>query len=236
MELKQASRTTLVEQVVSQMEALIEEGQWAVGTRIPAEPDLVQQLGVSRNTVREAVRALIHAGLLAARPGDGTYVCSSSSLGPVIKRRLQRSRLEETMEVRHALEQEAARLAAERRTPEQLETLQECLRLCSEAAEAADPAAYAQADFRLHRTIVEAAHNDVLAELYGHITDTVRLAIGSALERRSPFRRHLEMHGRLVEAIAAKHPLDAADAVRAIIDLSLTAIANTELQHEEHLE
>ncbi|WP_409344386.1 FadR/GntR family transcriptional regulator [Paenibacillus sp. MBLB4367] len=233
MELKQASRTTLVEQVASQMEAHIEAGKWPVGTRIPAEPELVQQLGVSRNTVREAVRALIHAGLLAARPGDGTYVCASSSLGPVIARRLQRSRMEETLEVRQALEQEAARLAAERRSPEHLETMRECLRLCGEATEAGDLEAYVQADFRLHQTVVDAAQNSVLGDLYGHINNAVRLTIGSALDRLSPARCHVETHRRLVEAIAAKRPHDAAEAVRAIIDLSLTAVAND--NDEEHL-
>ncbi|MBW7458333.1 GntR family transcriptional regulator, partial [Paenibacillus sepulcri] len=78
--LQQPTRLTLVEQVARQIEAMIESGDWAVGTRIPAEPELMTQLQVSRNTLREAIRALIHAGLLKTRQGDGTYVSSSSAL------------------------------------------------------------------------------------------------------------------------------------------------------------
>ena len=66
---------------------MIESGKWGVGMRIPAEPELMNELNVSRNTLREAIRALIHAGLLKTKQGDGTYVCSSSALGAVLKKR-----------------------------------------------------------------------------------------------------------------------------------------------------
>lgn len=79
--LQKTNRQTLVEQVALQMESLIESGEWGVGMRIPAEPELMTELNVSRNTLREAIRALIHAGLLKTKQGDGTYVCSSSALG-----------------------------------------------------------------------------------------------------------------------------------------------------------
>lgn len=64
----------------------IENSEWQVGMRIPPEPELMEQLQVSRNTLREAIRALTYAGLLKTRQGDGTYVCSSSVLGSVIKK------------------------------------------------------------------------------------------------------------------------------------------------------
>jgi DNA-binding FadR family transcriptional regulator len=74
----------LSEQVVAQLEAQIAAGEWPVGSKIPAEPELVAALGVGRNTVREAVRALEHAGLLEPRRGDGTYVRATSDLGAAL--------------------------------------------------------------------------------------------------------------------------------------------------------
>lgn len=72
--------------VVDRMSQLIRDGQWPMGTRIPSEPELVELFGVGRNTIREAVRALEHAGLLAPRRGDGTYVCGRNPLAGAISR------------------------------------------------------------------------------------------------------------------------------------------------------
>lgn len=220
MGLKRASRTTLVEQVVAQMELLIESGKWPVGLRIPAEPDLVQQLGVSRNTVREAVKALVHAGLLIVRPGDGTYVCSSSGLGAVLLRRLRRSNIVETLEVRFALEQEAARLAAVRRTDEDIEGLRRSLNEYDAAAANRDMDAYLKADLKLHKVIIAAAHNSVLTELYEHITEGVRETIGSVLDHCVLLEPHTKIHRELVQAIINQDPDYAAEAVRAYIETS----------------
>ena len=74
MPLATTRRAGLVDQVIDQMRGAITAGEWPVGRRIPPEPELVTALGVGRNTVREAVRALSHAGLLEVRQGDGTFV------------------------------------------------------------------------------------------------------------------------------------------------------------------
>ncbi|MGW5612136.1 FadR/GntR family transcriptional regulator [Streptomyces sp. NPDC003753] len=76
MPLRSAARTNLVDVVIEQVEDLISSGEWPLDSRIPSEPALVEQQGVGRNTVREAVRALVHTGMLEARQGDGTYVRS----------------------------------------------------------------------------------------------------------------------------------------------------------------
>ncbi|NME97417.1 FadR family transcriptional regulator [Aneurinibacillus aneurinilyticus] len=221
--LRQATRLTLVDQVVAQMDELIQSGEWPVGKRIPAEPELVNQLGVSRNTVREAVRALVHTGLLETRQGDGTYVCSSSELGAALLRRLQRSTIVETLEVRYALEQEAARLAAARRTPEDIEALRECLASCSAAK---DVEAYIQADMKLHQAIVNSTHNRFLADLYEHMNEAIKVSIGSTVEYtvlselHEDMQLHDKVHSDLVTAIIDGEPEASAGAVRAHIQLS----------------
>lgn len=78
--IRKTNRTHLVEQVASQIEELIEAGYWSVGDRIPSEMELIEKFDVSRNTLREAIRALVHAGLLETKQGSGTIVRSANSL------------------------------------------------------------------------------------------------------------------------------------------------------------
>src|SRR6201997_2118682 len=115
MPLTEIPKSTLVGTVITRLEELITSGEWPVGFRVPPEPELVRALGVSRNTVREAVRALVHAGLLDPRPGDGTYVRADTGLDAALERAARRWGAIDALEVRSMLERDAARLAAQRR-------------------------------------------------------------------------------------------------------------------------
>lgn len=127
--IQKINRLSLVEQVAEQMEQLIEQGQWKVGEKLPPEMELMDKFGVSRNTLREAIRALVHAGLLETKQGSGTLVRSTSVLGAALKRHVKKSTMMETLEVRFALEKQAAKMAAERRTEGDLAKLgSECFR------------------------------------------------------------------------------------------------------------
>ncbi|MGD3703146.1 FCD domain-containing protein, partial [Xanthomonas citri pv. citri] len=121
------------------------------------------QFDVSRNTLREAIRVLVHAGLLQTKQGSGTYVRSKGASSFAFEKRLENSTLIEILEVRHALERESASLAAQRRTEKDLKLLNECLLTCKNAK---DLATFADADIELHKAIVCASHNRPLVELY----------------------------------------------------------------------
>lgn len=163
LKITKTKRVSLVEQVVIQIESLIKNGEWPVGTRIPAEIELMSQLDVSRNTLREAIRALVHAGLLQTKQGSGTYVRSNKKSGTDFEKRLEHSTLIEILEVRHALEREAASLATERRTERDIKILKECLKKCKNAKDLSE---FATADIELHKAIIRASHNGPLIELY----------------------------------------------------------------------
>lgn len=202
-----------------QIEQLIETGAWPVGMKIPAEPELMEELQVSRNTLREAMRALTHAGLLKTRQGDGTYVCASSALGPVLKKKVQQTDALQTLEVRHALEREAALLAAARRTAEDLNDIRQCLASCKQAAQQQDYTVYAQSDTAFHRSIITAAHNPLLSELYDHIIEGVSESIIDVAEVCSA-AYFLQNHEMLLDAIERHDETLAAEAVRIYIEQS----------------
>ncbi len=153
-------------QLAERMRDRIDARDWPVGMRIPSESALVAELGVSRNSVREALRSLVHAGLLEARPGDGTYVRAHSELRAVLERRARRSRPGDAAEVRSMLECQGARLASMRATAHDVATIRAAL---TERDRATDARSFAAADVAFHRAVVAASGNALLAELHENL-------------------------------------------------------------------
>ncbi|EME98188.1 FadR family transcriptional regulator [Streptomyces mobaraensis NBRC 13819 = DSM 40847] len=209
MPLTSPHKAPLVDQVITQLRTQITSGEWPVGSRIPTEPELVERLGVARNTVREAVRALAHNGLLAIRQGSGTYVVATSELAGVMSRRFARADPRHVAELRSALETKAAALAAERRTDADLRQLELLLERRATAWRSGDLERFVEADATFHTTVVAAAHNEVLAALYADLGFVVREFLRADVGTE-PRPRALTDHGRLVEAIRAGDAVAAA--------------------------
>src|SRR6187549_2722563 len=136
--LRAARRAGLIEQVIDQLREQILAGTWSIGSRIPTEAELAASTGTSRNTVREAVQSLVHAGLLERRQGSGTYVLASSELAGAVSRRVALASNRDVLEVRRALEVGAARLAAVRRTDEDIARMRELIATRNQAYAAHD--------------------------------------------------------------------------------------------------
>lgn len=202
MSLTSPRRSGLTDQVIAQLRNQITSGEWPVGSRIPTEPELVEELGVARNTVREAVRALAHNGLLDIRQGSGTYVIATSELAGVMHRRFADAAPRHVAEVRSTLESTAARLAAERRTERDLRQLDALLVRREQAWASGDAAQFVAADITFHLAVVAAAHNDVLGELYADLGDVLRQWLADDVGSELRPEHHMD-HARLVEAIRA---------------------------------
>lgn len=211
-------RAGLIEKVIDRLRDEVSAGRWPVGTRIPTEPELAELTGTGRNTVREAVQALVHAGLLERRQGSGTYVVADSELAVAVGRRIADARNRDVLEVRRTLEVGAARLAARRRTAEDAEQLQKLLEARSRAREEGDLDVLAGADLELHRAIARASQNPVLSELYDHLIDAIAENVRSNVA--VPLASGDDDHAELVAAIVAGDPeRAAAEAARFIDDL-----------------
>ncbi|MFI1256494.1 FadR/GntR family transcriptional regulator [Streptomyces netropsis] len=200
MPLNSPRRSPLVDQVIAGLRNQITSGEWPVGSRIPTEPELVEQLGVARNTVREAVRALAHNGLLDIRQGSGTYVAATSELAGVMRRRFAQADPLHVAELRSALETKAAGLAARRRTEADLRQLDTLLERREQAWDSGDAERFVEADATLHSAVVAAAHNEVLAELYADLGSVVRDFLRADVGPELRPEAHTD-HARLVAAI-----------------------------------
>lgn len=209
-------RSGLVDQAAARFRDEVVSGRWPVGERIPTETALVAQFGIGRNTVREAVQALVHAGLLSREQGRGTFVISASELTGTLTRQLAGGSRRDYLELRLALDSTAAALAAVRRTESEVEMLRE---LCDRRAaswKTDDLDARAAADLTLHRAVVEATHNPLYNTLYSSMLDVfaVHMRDDESGNEEASHARHLE----LVAAIADRDAARAAAAVAAIID------------------
>ena len=202
MALTSPRREPLADQVIAQLRAQITSGEWPVGSRIPTEVELVEQLGVARNTVREAVRALAHNGLLDIRQGSGTYVLATSELAGVMHRRFADADQEQVTELRLALEAAAARLAATRRTDPDLKLLGTALARREDAWRSGDVEDFVQTDAAFHQAVMAAAHNEVISALYADLGEVLRtelrLTVGPVLVEQ----RYVS-HDGILEAIRA---------------------------------
>ncbi|MDX1755542.1 MAG: FadR/GntR family transcriptional regulator [Marinobacter sp.] len=221
MTLARISKGSLVDTALESLRSAIEGGQWRVGDRLPVEAELSQALGVSRNTVREAVRVLVHVGMLETRQGDGTYVRATRDAGETM-RRIERARLQDQLEVRQMLESEAAGLAASRRTPEELQAMSDALDRRAQAGD--DIPARIEHDNDFHHAVVQASHNSALIELYGYFAQAITRTIErTEMDAELPEPTQAA-HELLLAAIRRQAPEQAAHQAKALLQPCLDAL------------
>jgi GntR family transcriptional repressor for pyruvate dehydrogenase complex len=223
----------VTDDAIDRIRELIASGQWGAGTRLPREADLAKQLGLSRNSLREAVRALSLARVLEVRQGDGTYVSSlepGELLEPTLSatRLLQGRTVLELFEVRRMLEPEAAAMAAQRADEEVLGALRRELDRMIAAGDNADDLVGADAAF--HDVIARAPGNGVLQALLRSLsTSTIRARLWHGIADRGALDLARDEHTRIYDAIAAGDP----DLARAA---TLLHIVTNETWLRQHLD
>ncbi|WP_053370419.1 FadR/GntR family transcriptional regulator [Cellulosimicrobium cellulans] len=209
-------RVGLIDQAAARFRDEVVSGRWPVGERIPTEVALVAEFGIGRNTVREALQSLVHAGLLRREQGRGTFVISRSELTGTLERQLAGGSRRHYLELRLALDSTAASLAAASRTDADVTLLRELRDRRGGAWSTDDLDARASADLDLHRAIVEATHNPLYVTLYSSMLDVFAVHMrDEENEDEDAAHRH---HHELVEAIAGADADRAAEAVAAIMD------------------
>ncbi|MHC6227168.1 FadR/GntR family transcriptional regulator [Pseudomonas sp. X10] len=209
-------KRSLVEQAVEQLRERIAGGAWAVGQRLPTEPELATELGISRNTVREAMRVLAFSGLVEIRQGDGSYL--RTALDPLTAvQALSQCTPEQARETRHILEAEAIGLAALRRTEEDLRGLREALRR-SAGHFHGDLDAYIECDLMFHQRLIDAAHNPALSELYRYFSGVVAAALQRNMSTVPRCQAVFDLHEQILDAVEQRDPERAKALSRTLIE------------------
>jgi GntR family transcriptional repressor for pyruvate dehydrogenase complex len=198
----------LTDVAISRIRQLIQSGELPPGSRLPPEPQLAAQLGVSRNPLREAVKALVVARVLDVRRGDGTYVTSLEprllleGLGVAIEL-LRADSLREVVEVRRLFEPVATGLAAIRISADQLAGLRGHLDDMRAARD--DVEKLTRFDAAFHRAVVAATGNETLATLLEGISGrTLRLRTWRGLVEANAAHMTLAEHEAIYNALDAR--------------------------------
>ncbi len=209
-------KRSLVELAVDRMRQRILQGDWHVGQRLPTEPELAVELGISRNTVREAMRVLAFSGLVEIRQGDGSYLRTAQDPLQAVHA-MSRCTPEQARETRHILEAEAIGLAALRRTEEDLAALRAAL-AGSAGHFHGDLDTYIACDMVFHQQLVDAAHNPALSELYRYFSGVVAAAVQHNLTAVPRCQATFDLHGQILDAIEQRDPERAKRLSRALIE------------------
>ena len=213
MELKKPVRVSLARQVLTAMESMIRSGKWKVGDRIPAEAELARAFSVSHNTIREALQSLIHMGMLEARPGDGTYVMASDRFAVAVSNRLKEYELPQILE---------ARLAAVKRTDEDLKELENALEDCHGRVRQG-----IEDDMLFHAAVARATHNPVLSELYNVVIRHVQENLEKLLQEKQYDSGAMKLHDDLLAAIRNQEADEAENIIVKIVEFDTVSIGGS---------
>lgn len=214
----------LTEAAIAKMREMIARGELEPGARLPPEGDLAQLLGASRNTVREAVRALVTVHVLDVRRGDGTFVTSLrpelllEGFGAAVEL-MQEGFSLELIGVRKILEPAATALAAARIDDETLALLGAYLQQMREAGSEAERIEH---DAAFHRLIAARSGNETLASMLSAVSSrTLRVRAWRGVAEEGAGARTVAQHQDILDALVARDPSRAAAA-------ALVHVATTE--------
>ena len=209
------SRESLISKAAAEIQRLIRERALRAGDALPPETQLAKMLGISRNSLREAVRILDGLGLVDKQPGQRVVVGAArrtaelTTVDPVA--------LAQAMPAAHAarmaIEERCAALAAAVASDVDLMEMESHLALFQESLKRHDLQAAMDAHLAFHAAIVGAAHNPILAAMFQQLSFAVSEIGGRALETLKE-RRQVPIHAAILHAIRARDAQSAVSAVR----------------------
>ena len=213
-------KSALAEEIIARLLTLIKERELQPGEKLPPERELAARLGVSRPSLREALRALSVMNVIEMRQGDGTYV---SSLEPELLVEhldfvlsIDDSTFLQLFETRKIVEAGIMALAAQRITSEELEALEACLQKSREYVN--DHEMFLQTDLELHERITRAARNPFLTRFMASLSQLSIASRSRTVAIPGVREETVEAHRKIVEALKARDPEAARQAMLEHLD------------------
>jgi GntR family transcriptional regulator, transcriptional repressor for pyruvate dehydrogenase complex len=201
-------RTTLSAAAFERLISNIVQGKWKAGEQIPTERVLCQQLGIARNSLREALKAMELLGMVDSRVGEGTFVCPRSEF---LSRPLlwaftgaNQHELKNLLEARAMIEADLASMAASRVTVPQLRVIKGTVSLMERQIAAGE--SVVESDLAFHQAVGEAAHNEVMANAALLLRNMLKYWIHLKLMAPHICAHALERHVEIYEAIRKRDP------------------------------
>lgn len=215
------------EQIIEQIQEMIMDGTFKSGDKLPPERELTTKLGVSRTSLREALKALEVLGLIESKQGEGSYISnniSSTILKSIsIAYKLSNGTVENILELRHSLEIQAVRSAALKATAEQIEELED---IVEKMANTNDEDDQSKLDIEFHNKLIGTMNNVIFQIIADSVSNLMRPFIKSIREIYSKNDQELktyyfvEQHRNIINAIKERDPEKAVNVMREHIELN----------------
>jgi GntR family transcriptional repressor for pyruvate dehydrogenase complex len=190
-------------EIIERIRELIREKELGPGSRLPAERTLARSLGVSRNSVREAIRQLEEGGILESRRGAGTYVATNDTtiLARALTREMERkmTRIHEIFEIRSLLEPQIAGLAAAKIAPDQVARLRDIV--AKQQSAVGNIKRFTALDTRFHDLLVQASGNEVLEQIMRTLRTILKESRCAPLMTTTRQEASIKGHTAIVDAL-----------------------------------
>lgn len=209
MKFARVQQIRLYEQIIERISEMADAGTLQPGEKFPPERELMKQLGVSRQVMREAFSVMESQGWVATTPGGGrVYLGKTGSNPALLLKALQGSALLEVLAAREAVECKIAELAALNATPEDIQGLKKRI-------EKLDQSGYTfEWNYHFHLAIAETARNNVLYSLLQLLLQIRREVYARDYLSKNQLRRLFQDHLSIVQAIESKDPERAREVMR----------------------
>ncbi|WP_409970116.1 FadR/GntR family transcriptional regulator [Bengtsoniella intestinalis] len=192
---------TVVDKIIHKIRDAIGRGRFAMGDKLPTEFELMEELHVSRNSLREAMKILTAMGIVEIKRGDGTYICSE--IRPnimdfmVYSMLLEDSNPEEIIELRQTLDEDVLEMAVLRATDQDIQALEEIMAQMRTCFTTGDLRGASKVDYQFHMCLATASHNKFLSRIvtgvYGLFEGSIENNICSEAQFAKADHHHQEM-------------------------------------------
>jgi len=195
-------KATISETIVEQIKEMVLDGQLTPGQKLPSEREFTEILGVSRSSVREAMRSLSSIGLIDIRSGEGTFLNDNTSLLTdhfQLQCLMKKYSILELVEARKMIEIEIIKLAVVRGDANDIDFIVE--RHMETMEKKNSPAEFIKADFNFHMAIAEASQNRYLAEMLSATRELLLEINTEVIRKPGQIDKVIKTHESIIEAI-----------------------------------
>ncbi len=196
--MREIQRISITDAVVDSIKDMIESEEYKVGEKLPAEAKMCEMLGVSRTSVREAIRVLQALGYVESRPGKGAFVAANHKEEIIPWYNVENPQFTDFMEVRMAIETLAVRVAVERASDKDIAKLEEIQKSFLEANEKKDMIRMIMLDELFHTTIVGITQNQLLININAQLLEAFRVYRTESFTNKSVYRNAIEPHEQIL--------------------------------------
>ena len=211
-------RISLADEVANKIREQILSGKLSPDQQLPTESELTRTFGVGRSTLREAVKVLVHSGLIRVQQGVGMFVEAGRGIREPFAQRLQRVSNADLDEVRRLLEMKIAEKAAVVRTKLDMQKIKKHLEERRLAADEGNLEACVEADIAFHTAIALASKNEILFELYQSLATHLEKWFIALYDNTEVFKETHRLHEQLLESIMQQDAKKAWNAAAKILE------------------